>query len=75
MRKALVFEAQRMTYSLDYVLADASITISALRDLLEDYDDEDIFVLSHDNGYTYGSICEVFMQEMQEKEDGTWEEV
>ena len=72
MRKALVFEASRDGYAIDQL--DNVMTVGELRRLLEDYDDDTLFVLSHDRGYTYGSISEWQMQEREETEEG-WEEV
>ena len=53
-RKALVFEALREGYGIDQ-LRDP-MTVGELRRLLEEYDDDALFVLSHDSGYTYGSV-------------------
>ena len=60
---AVVFEAERTGYSISQV-KDRAMTIGELRELLADYDDDDLFILSHDNGYTYGSISSRDMQEM-----------
>lgn len=70
MREAVVFEAERTGYAIDQI-ADGAMTVGELKRLLEDYDDDTLFVLSHDNGYTYGSISQ--QQEWEENEDGEWE--
>ena len=54
MRSAVVFEAVREGYSIEQL--DRPMTVGELKALLEYYDDEALFILSHDNGYTYGSI-------------------
>lgn len=55
MKTVLIFEARREGYSIDQIL-NGAMTVGELKDYLEDYDDETLFVLSHDRGYTYGSI-------------------
>lgn len=72
MKKALVFEARREGYGIDQL--NSPMTVGELRRLLEDYDDDTLFVLSHDRGYTYGSIEEWNMTMKQETEDGEWED-
>jgi len=54
MKKALVFEAPREGYGIDQI--DSPMTVGELIDFLSDFDPDTLFVLSHDNGYTYGSI-------------------
>ena len=75
--EALVFEASRSAYSIGDIV-DGAITVGELRALLEDYDDETPLVLSHDNGYTYGSLSKWDGRLMTqiEDEDGytRWEE-
>ncbi len=70
-RQALVFEAERTGYSIDQIRR--PITAGELRRLLEDYDDDTLIILSHDRGYTYGSLDgrPSFMVET----DGEWEEI
>ena len=72
MRNAVVFEASRDGYSIDQI-ADKAMTVGELIDILSDYDEETLFVLSHDNGYTYGSLDRWSCSEAQEDEDGEWE--
>lgn len=75
MRRAVVFEASRTGYSIEQLFDGYSwnepMTVGELMGILEDYDEDDVFVLSHDNGYTYGSISE--QSEWEEDEDGEWE--
>lgn len=52
--KALVFEAPREGYDIGQVYD--PITVGELREYLENFKDDVLFILSHDNGYTYGSI-------------------
>jgi hypothetical protein len=49
------------------------MTIGELKGLLRDFDDDDLFIISHDNGYTYGSISSWSIQEAQEDDEGNWE--
>ena len=74
MRKALVFEAGRDGYGIDQI-ADKAMTVGELIGLLQDYDEDTLFVLSHDRGYTYGSISSWDMSERFENEEEEWEEV
>lgn len=69
-RQALVFEAERTGYSIDQIRR--PMTAGELRRLLEDYDDDTLIILSHDRGYTYGSLDRrpSFMVET----DGEWTE-
>lgn len=71
-RRAIVFEAGRTGYSIDQATDGRYVmTIGDLKELLEDFYDDDLFILSHDNGYTYGSISDG--REAIEDEDGEWE--
>ena len=72
MRKALVFDASRDGYGIDQI-ADKAMTVGELIEILEDFDDDRLIVLSHDRGYTYGSISAMMMNEAVENEDGEWE--
>lgn len=72
MKRAVVFEAERRGYSIDQI-ANGAITVGRLMSILEDYDEDDLFILSHDNGYTYGSLSG--QAEWEEAEDGEWEQV
>ena len=69
-RVAVVFEGTRTGYSIEQVLESRSVmTVGELRDALEYYDDEDLFVLSNDNGYTFGTI---YLLGEAVEEDGDW---
>ena len=70
MKQALVFEAVREGYGIDQLRN--PVTVGELRSLLEEYDDDTLFVLSHDSGYTFGSIS-LCCDEVYENEDGEWE--
>lgn len=74
MRQAIVFDARREGYGIDQI-ADRAITVGELKELLEDWDDDTLFVLSHDNGYTYGSISKWDGVLFEEQPDGDFEEV
>ena len=72
MRNAVVFEASRDGYGIDQI-ADKAMTVGELISILEDYDEDALVVLSHDNGYTYGTLSSMMMGEAEENEDGDWE--
>lgn len=55
MRKAIVFNARRDGYAIEQI-ADEAVTVGELIEFLSEFDSDTLFVLSHDNGYTYGSI-------------------
>lgn len=59
-RQAIVFESVREGYAIDQVRH--PITAGELREILEDYDDDDIVIVSHDNDYTFGSISRDYRQ-------------
>ncbi|SDO87136.1 hypothetical protein [Selenomonas ruminantium] len=53
----LRIEAQRQAYGPDD-LKRKTMTVGELKRLLEDFDEDLPVILSHDNGYTYGSISD-----------------
>ena len=55
MNTAVVFEAAREGYGIDQVRN--PVTVGELIAALAELDEDAIFILSHDNGYTYGSIA------------------
>jgi hypothetical protein len=69
-RKAIVFEAPRRGYGIDQV-ADSLMTVAELMEILQEYDEDTLVVISHDNGYTYGSLS--LEDERVETEEGEWE--
>lgn len=72
-RKALVFEALREGYGIDQIRR--PMTVGELKEFLEEFDDDTLFILSHDRGYTYGSIdARTQVTTFEEQEDGEWEE-
>ena len=72
-RQAVVFEAERTGYGIDQI-ADRAMTVGDLISILRDYDEDTLFVLSHDRGYTYGSLKMHDFAVMYEGEDGEWAE-
>ena len=72
MKRAIVFEAPRTGYAIDQI-ADRAMTVGELINLLSDYDEDTLFVLSHDNGYTYGSISSGDFAEAREVDEDEWE--
>lgn len=74
MKRALVFEAERTGYSIDQV--SRPMMVGELKEFLEDFNDDTLFILSHDGGYTYGSIdTRRNVTMFREQEDGEWEEM
>lgn len=69
MKKALVFEAPRTGYGIDQVERSA-VTVGDLIRFLQDFDEDDPVILSHDRGYTYGSINLYEAQLYFQTEDG-----
>ena len=62
--KAVVFEVTREGYDIDQVRR--PMTVGELQDILYDLDEETIVILSHDGGYTFGSLpraCDIFANE------------
>ena len=70
-RSAIVFEASRNGYEIEQ-MANTAMTIGELKGLLEYRDDDELFILSNDNGYTYGSINSFECWNADEDEDGEW---
>lgn len=54
MKLGIVFEARREGYTPEQLYS--CMTVGELKELLEDYNDETWVVISHDNGYTFGSL-------------------
>ena len=53
-KQQLVIEARRERYDMNV----STMTVGELINFLMDFDEDAEIVLSHDNGYTYGGICE-----------------
>lgn len=65
----VIVETPRTDYSAREA-ARKSIKVKELKEILERYDDDDVIVTSHDNGYTYGPFRTFnFREEEQEEED------
>lgn len=73
-RTAIIFEASREAYSIESAAERDAMTVGELIRILKDYDEDDLIIMSHDRGYTYGSIHERYMTLYQENEDGEFEE-
>lgn len=70
-RTAIVFDAAREGYGIDQVRN--PMTVKELREILEDCEDDDLVILSHDRGYTYGSPR--YPVYYCEGSDGEWGEI
>ena len=75
MKQAVVFEAPRTGYSIDQV--NDFLTVKELKELLEMCDDDMSVIISHDGGYTYGTLSRTaIIYEPNDDEYGTeWNEV
>lgn len=74
MKQAIVFEARRDAYSIGQLEGNyRTMTVGELRELLEDFEDNDLVVLSHDSGYTYGSLS--YPRHYEKSDSGEWEEM
>ncbi len=73
MKRAIVFDALREGYGIDQI--ENPMTVGELKEFLEDFNDDVLFILSHDSGYTYGSInARTRVTTFEEQEDGNWVE-
>ena len=75
MKNAVVFEASREGYSIEQVEGNAITVGELIQWLQENCDDDDLFILSHDRRYTFGSISTRSASAWQETEDEEWEEI
>lgn len=65
--RAIIFEADRTGYTVDQV-KDTCMTVGELMGELECMDEDDIVVISHDNGYTYGGLRWTAEEELEDEE-------
>lgn len=63
----ITFEAVREGYSKSQVWN--PLTVGDLKAFLEDYNDDTLIFLSHDNGYTYGTLRLGEVEESDEIEE------
>lgn len=54
--KAIIINTQREGYSPEQV--SNTVSVGELKELLEQFDEEDYIYLSFDNGYTFGGITQ-----------------
>ena len=64
MARALVFKTNRSYYGCETAVED-SISVRELKQLLENYDEDEKVVFSNDNGYTYGFITKSVVSEIE----------
>lgn len=74
-RTAIAFEATREGYSVSQAESSRTLTVGDLKALLRRFPDETLFMLSHDNGYTYGTIDTWEDTHFFVENDGEFEEV
>ena len=65
--RAIIFEASRDGYTTDQVKHDC-MTVGELMRELECMDEDDLVIISHDNGYTYGGLAWKAEIEMEDEE-------
>jgi hypothetical protein len=63
----LIINAKRNGYAPEQ--CGNTMTVGELMRYLEDFDQDDKIYLSHDNGYTYGSISEWDFEKNEELDD------
>lgn len=63
----ITFEVEREGYTRGQV--GAPITVGELREFLEQYEDDTLIFLSHDRGYTYGTLRLSEVEESREVDD------
>ena len=66
----LVFEAERTGYSTEQI--DRPITVGELINFLQDFNEDTPIYLSHDRGYTYGTLNTWDCKEVEDDEE--WED-
>lgn len=67
-KAALVFEAERSHYSIQQQEdSGRTMTVGDLIGILQDFNEDDLIIISHDNGFTYGTLS---TPDYYEKEDG-----
>ena len=72
-KAALIFEAERRHYSIDQQEASGNtMTVGELIGILQDYDEEDLIIISHDRGYTYGTLSSPDYYEKEPGGEWTW---
>lgn len=74
MRQALVLQATRDGYDISQA-AGKAMTIGELKMLIDDWQDDDLLILSHDNGYTFGSAKSEHGYIAEEDSEGYWSRV
>ena len=69
-KKVIVFEARRDGYGIDQI--EEPVTVGELMRMLKDWDEDTPIILSHDGGYTYGSLSRTaYIREEHEGDYGT----
>lgn len=63
----ITFEAEREGYTRGQVYR--PLTVGELREFLEQYEDDTLIFLSHDRGYTYGTLRLEEVEESSEVEN------
>ena len=67
-KRVIVFGANRDGYGIDQIKN--HVTVGELIRMLEDFDEDTPIILSHDGGYTYGSLSRT--AEIREEVEGDY---
>lgn len=71
----VIIECPRTDYSVEDVQKNRNtMKVKELKEVLEQYDDDDIVVTSHDNGYTYGPVSRYNFRDEEIEEEEDWDE-
>ena len=69
-KPVIIIEAKREGYTIEQAENEReAITVGALMQMLEDFDEDTKVYISNDNGYTYGSVTEYRIREDWVDED------
>lgn len=66
-KQVLFLDARREGYGIDHI--HSTMTVGELISFLQDFDEDMPIYLSHDNGYTYGSIREGSFHESENEDE------
>lgn len=67
-KRVIVFEASRDGYGIDQI--ESPVTVGELMRMLKDLDEDTPIIMSHDRGYTYGSLSRT--AEIREEIEGEY---
>lgn len=71
-KNAIIFDVRREGYGIDQIKK--PLTVAELKNILDDFDDDTLVIVSHDNDYTFGTLPR-YTRYFEENSDGEWEEL